>query len=325
MKFDILQNFETYKAPWIFRNPHINTIYPHLLRKYIKIDFSRTRIQTHDGDFIDLDMAGDNGQKVVVLLHGLEGSSNSHYIKGMSRTLLNSGFDVVVMNQKGCSGELNKLYSSYHSGKTDDLHEVLEHINAIYHYQDIVIVGFSLGANICLKYAGERGEQLKICAVIAISVPSDLEESADYLAKTSNILYMKRFMRMLRSKTKDRIKAFPNNGLTENKIDECRTFQDFDDMYTAPAHGFTNAHDYWNKSSSKQFIEGIRKPTLIINALDDPFFGTLSHPVNEVKNNDCVNLIQPKNGGHVGFSGWNLNKSLWHERVVLKFIQLNLS
>ena len=257
------------------------------------------------------------------MLHGLEGSSDSHYIKGMSRALEQVNYDVFVMNQRGCSGEINKSYASYHSGKTDDLDEVIQFIAHTFNYQNIVLIGFSLGGNICLKYSGEKGETMnnRIKAVVAISVPCDLSESAQYLAHRRNFLYMRRFMRMLRRKALLKAKNHPESNLNEEEINSCGDFTSFDNLYTAPAHGFDSAVHYWQVNSSKQFIPEIRRDTLLISAKDDPFFGPLSHPVAECENNPFVTFEQPAHGGHVGFAQWNLSKNLWHENRALNFIE----
>ena len=320
-------DLNAYTPGWLFRSPHINTIYPHLFRKHIKIAYDRRRLQTSDGDFIDLDNRINGSQTAVLMLHGLEGSSSSHYIKGMTRAVEKMNYDVFVMNQRGCSGELNKKYGSYHSGKTDDLNEVIQFITEEYDYKNLILVGFSLGGNICLKYTGEKGQELdrRIKAVVAISVPCDLSESAQYLARSSNFLYMKRFMRMLKSKALKKAVRHPESKLKEAEIKKCADFASFDEIYTAPAHGFDSAEHYWKVNSSKQFIHRIKRNTLLINALDDPFFGNLSHPVNECTNNPMMTFEQPKHGGHVGFAQWNLSKNLWHENRTITFIEQSIS
>jgi predicted alpha/beta-fold hydrolase len=187
-----------------------------------------------------------------------------------------------------------------------------------------MLIGFSLGGNITLKYLGEQGENINpiIKRAVAISVPIDLEDSAVQLTKKSNAMYMKRFAKMLVPKLAEKANRFPECGLTNSDVSNLKTFYDFDDIYTAPAHGFKNARDYWKKCSSKPFLPKIKIPTLLINALNAPFLGAPSYPFSEAENSEFFYLETPKYGGHVGFlNNYKMNGELWNENRAIAFLQ----
>jgi len=308
---------------FLFRQKHISTIAPSMFRKTEGVKYKRKRITTPDNDFLDIDFSTVGSKTIVVITHGLEGNSERTYMRGMVKVVNNAGWDAVALNLRGCSGEPNNLYLSYHSGKTDDLDLVINHLIKNYDYEKIMLVGFSLGGNITLKYIGEKREGLhsKIYRAVAISVPVDLKDSAHQLSKKSNAIYMNRFLRMLKPKMAGKAERFPNNSVNKNDIDKMNNFYDFDNLYTAPAHGFSSAEDYWEKCSSKPFLPGIRIPTLLINALNDPFLGSLSIPIKEAIDNKYFFLETPKHGGHVGFvNSFKMKGELWNEKRTVEFL-----
>lgn len=315
-------NNSTYNPKYFFKSKHFNTVYRTFFHDY-KIDYHRKRLETKDGDFLDLDFSIVNSSSITIIIHGLERSSNSNYVKSLTKVLNKQLIDVVAINLRGCSGEPNRLIISYHSGKTDDLNEVIDCIQNQYNYKNIHIVGFSLGGNITLKYLGENGfdASSKIQTAVTISVPCDLKGSSESLAKFWNKVYMQRFLISLKKKSIHKLNQFPNSFLKKEEIENAKNFFDFDSLYTAPAHGFKNAFDYWKKSSSKQFIPNIKTPTLLITSIDDPFLSKTCIPIQEAKNNKYFNLELTKYGGHVGF---NSNKSnyngLWLEQRIADFI-----
>ena len=281
-------------------------------------------MELKDGDFMDLDFVFSNSKTLVIAIHGWEGSSNSSYILALAKLLYKNSIDVVAANLRGCSGEPNRLFSSYHSGKTEDLDEIITHINTTYDYEELFIVGYSLGGNIVLKYLGESHNQKssKIKAAIAVSVTCDLSSSAKVLAKKSNIIYMNRFLRTLKSKAREKHSQFPEENLNIDSILKVKNFKDFDGLYTAPANGFKNAEDYWKKCSSKPFLKNITIPTLLINALDDPLLSPECFPYEQAENHNFFFLETPKYGGHVGFNkSFFAKKNTWLESRILNFIQ----
>jgi predicted alpha/beta-fold hydrolase len=238
-------------------------------------------------------------------------------------SLLFKIIDCVAVNFRGCSGEDNNNPFSYNSGKTDDVSLIINYILANYNYKNIVLLGYSMGGNITLKYLGENSEiPLNIRGAIAISVPCDLEGSSNTLSNWHNAIYLNRFMITLKKKALLKLQKFPNCGLNEEAIINAKTFRDFDNAVTAPLFGYKNAHDYWTKCSSKQFLEGIKQPTLIINALDDSFLSESCYPFEGAKNHKNLTFEVPKYGGHVGFNTSPFGKDLlWSENRILQYIQ----
>ena len=315
-------NNSTYKPSLLFKNNHFNTVYRTLFNKNV-INFNRKRLELEDGDFIDLDFSSVNSNKVIIAIHGLEGSSYSTYIQSITTYANQKNYDVIAINLRGCSGEQNRLISSYHSGITHDLDAVIRHLEAAYTYDEINIIGYSLGGNISLKYAGEQGASIsnKIASVVGISVPCDLKASAEKINTFSNKLYQKMFMQTLKKKAITKTEAFPNSFLSKEKIRAAKSFKDFDDAYTAPVHGFKNAEDYWKKCSCKQFIPSIKVPSILITALDDPFLKAPCYPFKEATASKNLFMEAPNYGGHVGFgTSLNTRNNNWCEDRILSFI-----
>ena len=315
----------SYNPKIYFKSKHFNTIYRTFFNN-TSINYQRKRLETNDGDFLDLDFSLANASSIAIVIHGLEGSSDSAYVKSLNKVLNENNIDVVAVNLRGCSGEPNRLLSSYHSGKTDDLLEVISYIEEQYQYDHIHIIGFSLGGNMTLKFLGEKGFDVssKVKSAVTVSVPCDLYGSSVNLAKVSNLVYMNRFLRSLKRKTLYKSKQFPNSFLKKETIENAKSFFDFDNLYTAPAHGFKDAFDYWKKNSSKQFIPNIKIPTLLITSSDDPFLSESCIPVQEAKNNSNFYLELTKYGGHVGFNtNFLFLEELWLENRIVEFIKNN--
>ena len=308
-----------YLPPLPFRYHHFNTIYPAIFRK-VKIKFQRERLELDDGDFIDLDWSKVDSKKMVLAVHGLEGSSDSNYIKGMLRAFNRNGWDGAALNFRGCSGEVNRLLRTYHSGVTEDVEAVLQIIFEKYNYQNIILVGFSLGGNVVLKYVGERGDQIdeRIQHGIGLSVPCDLAGSCREIEKPHNFIYLNRFLSSLKAKTKSK-QAFANQ-IDMEKIMASKDFGDFDNAFTAPVHGFKDAEDYWAKCSSKQFLSNIKIPSLLINARDDSFLSESSYPFEEAEDNPNFYFSSPEYGGHCGFIQFNESGYYWSEERVMEFV-----
>lgn len=278
-------------------------------------DWNRRRIDLPDGDFLDIDILDEGSNKGVLLLHGLEGTTSRTYMRAMARALSGSGASVVGVNFRGCSGEPNRLARSYHSGATEDLRAVLDAIAG--QFEHVQAVGFSLGGNMLLKYLGEEGSASRIQRAVAISVPCDLAGSADELAKRQNRLYMWNFMRSLREKMRQKAAAHPGEVDTCG-LDSMTTFHEFDDQFTAPLHGFRDAHHYWASCSSMHFLADIRVPTLLLNAKDDPFLSEGCFPDEACSASSFVYLETPERGGHVGFLDGD---QTYAERRAVAFLQ----
>ncbi len=310
-----------YNPPLFFKNGHLATIYAGLFRKVEGLVQKRERLELADGDFLDLDWshAAHETTKLVILLHGLEGNAQRPYITGSAKQFHKVGFDACAVNFRSCSGEINRLYRSYHSGATEDLKAVIAHILETKNYSEIVIKGFSLGGNLTLKYLGEGNLIPKeIKAGIAISVPCNLHSSLVALLKPKNSIYAKRFKKHLIAKLRAKQVLFPDL-ITDEDVRNVKTLKDFDDIYTSKAHGFKDGLDYYTQCSSLQFLEGIQRPALLINAKNDSFLGPECYPYQEVEKNPDLHMEVPLYGGHVGFYGLH-NVSYTEERS-LKFLE----
>lgn len=292
-----------YKPPLPFRNGHLSTIYSAVFRKVPPLVQQRERLELADGDFLDLDWspAPVESTRVVVLLHGLEGNAQRPYMLGSVRVFTDAGFDVCAVNLRGCSGEPNRLYRSYHSGATEDLRAVLDHLDKAYSYSQVFLKGFSLGGNLILKYLGDAPEAAqRIRAAVAVSVPCNLHDSLLQLNQARNALYSQRFLTNLRAKLKAKQRLYPDR-ITGQLIARVRTLKDFDDLYTSQAHGFKDALDYYRRCSSRPVLGNIRVPTLLLNARNDSFLGPDCHPYAAGQTNPFLFFEQPEYGGHVGF------------------------
>ncbi|WP_350286514.1 alpha/beta fold hydrolase [uncultured Croceitalea sp.] len=311
-----------YKPPFPFRNGHFSTIYSGVFRKVNGLVQKRERLNLDDGDFLDLDWSESvrPTKKVVILLHGLEGDAQRHYITGSAKKLNHNNFDTCAVNFRGCSGEPNRLYRSYHSGATEDLQVVVHHILNQGTYDELYIMGYSLGGNLTLKYLGEGNDVPKeVKAAIGVSVPCSLKSACDELLKSKNVLYSKRFKRHLLAKLREKQQRFPDK-ISEGDIASIVTLKDFDNVYTGPAHGFKDALGYYEKCSCNQFLQSIEVPSLILNAKNDSFLGDACYPFEKAQKNRKLYLEVPEFGGHVGFWG-KKNISYAEERAVSFFME----
>lgn len=289
---------------------HLQTLFSPLLRKPPRLERQRTRMTLGDGDYLDLDWHGSTQSQapIVILLHGLTGSSASLYILGQQRALAAIGWRSVAVNWRGCSGEPNHSARAYHSGASDDLAEVVNHVHSLHPDQLLFAVGYSLGGNVLLKYLGECGADCPLHAAVAVSVPFRLDQSADRLQVGFSRVYQSRFMRDMLAYVTNKKRLFQHQGLTAEharlealgSLEGMDSFWDFDGRVTAPLHGFDSAQDYYRRCSSRYFLSGIKQPTLIIQAQNDPFVYPHSLPEStELSPSTEFELHQ--RGGHVGF------------------------
>lgn len=291
-----------YRAPLgVLRSGHVQTVWPALFRRVRGVAYTRERLELPDGDFVDLDWLRRGQARVAVVSHGLEGDAHRPYVRGMARALFEAGWDVLAWNFRGCSGPPNRLARFYHSGATDDLDAVVQHALG-QGYRRLALVGFSLGGNLTLKYVGERGEALdpRVGAALACSVPVDLAAGAAHMARPAARLYMRRFLRALQAKLQAKQHLYPA-VLDTAGFEALRTFAQFDGRYTAPLHGFRDAADYWARASSGPLLPAIARPTLLLNAADDPFLPPSCFPVEMARTHPHLALEVPRHGGHVGF------------------------
>jgi len=306
------------KSSWLF-NGHLETIVPALFRKSNPLPFEKERIKTPDGDFLDLFRLFNNSSSLIIISHGLEGNSQRPYMLGMAKKF-NNNFDVVLWNYRGCGEELNLQPIFYHSGATYDLNTVVAHVEK--DYEHIFLIGFSLGGNLTLKYLGENHTlSNKIKKAVAISVPLHLESSSKKISTGTNLIYSKRFLKTLKLKILAKAKVFPE-AFNLDKLPLLKTLMDFDEHFTAPIHGFKNAKDYYTKNSSLYYLEKIKVPTLIINALNDPFLSDSCFPYSIGEKFNHLYMDFPLLGGHVGFQTHDGN--YWTEERTFEFISKDL-
>lgn len=311
----------TFRPHPLLANGHAQTIWPVVFPHGVLVPWVKERLELEDGDFLDLNWlrSPGGGSKLAVLSHGLEGSADGLYIRTMAAALHQRGWDILAWNFRGCSGEPNRLLRSYHSGESQDLRTLIEAKAG--DYDQVALVGFSLGGNITLKYLGEQPPHPKVVAGAAISSPVDLAASARTLDHLwSNKLYLHRFLVSLIAKIEEKHHRFPGK-LDVQGMHRIRTFREFDDRYTAPLHGFEDAADYWARCSSKPVLKKISVPTLIISARNDPFLPDECFPFAEAEANALVELDVPASGGHVGFVESNSSTPPWLESRVAGFLQ----
>ena len=290
---------------------HLQTVVASLLPPP-RAALQRSRWETPDGDFIDIDFAGEPGAPAMVLFHGLEGSSNSHYARRLARALPRAGWRVAIPHWRGCSGEPNRKPRAYHSGDTAEVDWILRRFPA-----PVDVIGVSLGGNALLKWLGERSDAATgiVRRAAAISAPLDLPACGVALDRGLNrLLYTRMFLSTLKPKSLAQLERFPALFDGE-RMRRARTFREFDDLYTAPMHGFRGVDHYWTTAASGPWLEHIRVPTLVLNARNDPFLPEAALLAASRKAAPCVTLEFPRFGGHVGFPGG------WLVRRLIRFFR----
>ncbi|MGH7795439.1 MAG: hydrolase [Candidatus Binatia bacterium] len=303
-KFTRVGDSGNYIAPWWLPGGHLQTIYARSLARNYAVRYRRERWETLDGDFIDLDWldSAADQSKLVVLFHGLEGGSRSHYGVSLMALATQQGWRGVVPHFRGCSGEANRLTRSYHSGDSREIDWILRRLKSESPRRRIYVAGVSLGGNMLLKWLGEEREAAAAIVerAVAVSAPMDLAAAARVLDSGLNkFIYTSHFLGFLKPKALAKIAAH-DLAIDARAIRASLTFREFDDLFTAPVHGFQDAGDYWRKSSSRPWLKTIKVPTLVINARNDPFLPESALPSTE-EVSDSVTLDFPRAGGHAGF------------------------
>lgn len=319
-----------FRPAWWLPGPHLQTIWPSVIRRRPPVAFRRERFELPDGDFVDLDWSvgdGASSAPVVLVLHGLEGSAQSNYASGLVQALGGRGWRALVLNFRGCSGEINRLPRAYHAGDTDDVRAVLTALRQRFPDAPLAAVGYSIGGNVLLKYLGEEGARALLLGSVAVSVPLVLSCCAARLQRGASRIYDRWLLRSLRASLERKLAAKHLDPALEaaarTRLDSVRTF---DDRITAPLHGFANAEDYYTRSSSRQFLKKVEVPTLIIHARDDPFMTEAVLPA-PAELAPAVTLELSRSGGHVGFVGGRspLAPDYWLETRVPEFLDPHLA
>ncbi|MFD1140694.1 YheT family hydrolase [Larkinella insperata] len=323
-----------YRPPAHLWNGHLQTIIPSLFRK-VEVPYVRERIETPDDDFLDLDWSLSGGKSsgaeqplipnaevLTILSHGLEGDSRRQYLAGMVRHLTASGFDCLAWHYRSCSGEMNRQARFYHLGETSDLRFVIEY--ALQKgYRHLNLMGFSAGGNITLKYLGEQGKHIHpvIEKAVVFSVPLHLTSASRRLEAWDSQIYNKRFNRTLKRKVFEKAAIMPGVIHTDG-LQKVRTLREFDNLFTSRLHGFRDAEDYYQQSSSLQYLDKIAIPTLIVNAKNDPFLSRECFPEELAQQLPNVWMEFPAQGGHCGFAPADRRKAAyWSEERALRFLK----
>ena len=313
----------TYRPTALLANGHLQTIAASTLRRVPDVRYQRERLELPDGDFLDLDwsLAGDApAGRLGIISHGLEGDSNRPYVRGMARALNQAGFDALAWNYRGCGGETNRLLRAYHLGDTDDLATVVDHTVGAKAYPQLFLTGFSAGGNVTLKYLGENAMRVpaQVQRAAVFSVPTDLKASSVHISRWQNQIYLRRFMNSLRDKMRVKAAHLPGQ-LDLTALNQLRDFPQFDERYTAPLHGFASADDYYEQAASGRYLSGIRIPTLLVNALNDPFRTASCVPRAAAEASQFFYLETPAEGGHVGFNEGGPAGTYYSDRRAIDF------
>jgi uncharacterized protein len=289
-----------FRPAWWLNNTHAQTLFPCLRRYSGRLNIDWERLKLPDRDFVDLVWTEENGGPLVLILHGLEGSIKSHYIKGLMTALHEQGWRSILMHFRGCSGTHNNMARGYHSGETGDLRYVINTIKNRYPDRKLMAAGFSLGGNVLLKYLGEYGENCQLDTAVAVSVPFELNDAADRLDRGFSKIYQRHLIRKIRNRIKDKFKNRKDAPFHSSDLFKWTNFHLFDNFVTAPLHGFSSSAEYYRLCSSRQFLKDITIPVLIIHAKDDPFLTTSAIP-DDSDLPENITLELSIKGGHVGF------------------------
>jgi hypothetical protein len=294
-----------YSPAWWIPGGHLQTLWGKLVRRQETAPTTLERWDTPDGDFLELHrLAAGSGSPRLLLLHGLEGSVHSHYAQGLLNEAKRRTWGADLLIFRSCGSDLNKTRRFYHSGETQDLAFALDRIAGEFPSSPLALAGVSLGGNVLLKFLGERGNDLpvNVKAAAAVSVPFDLERSSKRINQGFSRLYQRFFLRSLKRKAIEKARRFPDLAVSAD-IAALRTLEDFDNVITAPLHGFRDAHDYYNRSSALAYLKDIRLNTLLFNAIDDPMLPP--DVLNEVRSiaagNRALEVDFVEKGGHAGF------------------------
>jgi predicted alpha/beta-fold hydrolase len=299
-----------YSPAWWIPGGHLQTLWGKLFRRQAPAPTALERWDTPDGDFIELHrLSAAAGVPRLLLLHGLEGTVRSHYAQGLLNEAARRGWGADLLIFRSCGPELNRTRRFYHSGETTDTAFVLERIAGEYPESPLAVAGVSLGGNVLLKFLGERGDNLppQLKAAAAISVPFDLSLSSRRINRGFSRFYQRFFLGSLRRKAQEKARRFPDLAPAD-KISGLRTLEDFDNVITGPLHGFRDAQDYYQRSSSLPWLEHIALPTLLLSAVDDPMLPPeVLDEVGEIaKHNPNLHPEFVREGGHAGFIAGSL-------------------
>ncbi|QQS55607.1 MAG: hydrolase [Candidatus Competibacteraceae bacterium] len=306
---------------WWLPGPHAQTLWPVLCRRRPRLPLRRERLELPDGDFLDLDWLPGGRGPIVLILHGLEGSSASHYALGLLAAIARRGWRAVVMHFRGRGGQPNRLARGYCAADTADIDHVATWLRQNEPTTLLAAIGYSLGGNALLKWLGETGTDNPLHAAVAVSVPFVLDTTARRLNQGFSRLYQAYLLRALKKSYRNKFRHRSDAPMPLDELTTLRDFYAFDDRITAPLHGYAGVHDYYTQASCRPYLRHIRVPTLILHALDDPFMRPEAVP-DASELSSCVRLKLGPRGGHVGFVAgrWPWRAEYWLEQRIPEFL-----
>lgn len=312
----------SYTSPYLVANKHLATLVPNLFRIPRGVKYERERIDTVDGDFLDLDWSTVGSKKCILVSHGLGGNSRRAYIVGMVKHFNKLGWDAVAWNCRGCSGEPNRKRHYYHPGQTDDIGQVIHHMLDKGGYETVALIGFSLGGAYTLRYIGEKADQLpsELKKAVVFSVPTDLGSCSEHLSFGALAWYGKAFLFRYKQKMMAKEKMYP--GIHDFSLwEQVKTLNDFDRVFNVRWYGMENVEEFYEQGSPNRVMDQINIPTLVVNAANDPFLPPSCYPKAEAERNDKIYLEIPEMGGHVGFMTLKWKGIFWSETRTSAFLE----
>lgn len=312
-----------YLAPRWLRNAHVQTVLGSF-RRAPAVRYRRERMDTPDGDFLDLDWLQPEAPAayapLLIISFGMEGDPQRAYVRGMARAFGDAGWNVLVWNYRGTSGEPNRKVHFYHGGLVEDLEAVIRHALRRGCLR-VALCGFSLGGNLTLNYLGRRGAEIpaELAGAVCFSVPCDVEDCAVQMRRPANRLYMNRFLSSFRGKIRAKMQVMPEL-INDHGYESIRTLEDYDERYTVPHFGFANVPEFYRWVSSRYVLRRVSIPTLLVNALDDPLMGPPCFPRDAAAANPSLHLELPRRGGHLGFLRGPGHRRNWMEERALEFL-----
>ena len=311
-----------FEPAWWLPGGHLQTLWPVIDKAQLRTTIKAQRLELSDGDFVDLAWTPETNRPLICLFHGLEGSLKSHYLVRLLNELTSHGFQAVLMHFRGCSGEANRLVRSYHSGDTGDINFLIKYLIKRFPQKPLAAIGISLGGNALLKYLAEDAHDCPLVTAVSVSAPLKLADCANRINRGLSKIYQAHLVNSLNKSISRKHELFSSKGIDWQKIIKSKSFWEFDDTYTAPAHGFDDAKDYYKKASSATDLHSINTPTLILQALDDPFMTPNVLPRAE-ELSPHVNVEVCRSGGHVGFVGGSFpgKAKHWLPKRIIRHLQ----
>ena len=304
-------------------NSYLETVLPFLTTRIYQVDYTRERLELPDGDFLDLDWIQNGGSKLILLTHGFEGNTRDPYMEQSATYFAKQGFDILLWNLRSCSGELNRLPRFYHHGDADDLSQVIDHAQQKGNYTEIILVGFSLGGAISLSFMARDLSRSPITGAIVLSVPLDISKTAERIQKQWTRLLMEKNFTKIKAKVLRKADQFPHL-IDKDRVTKISNLNELNKEVLLQLNGFSSVESYFEKWNTIQFLPKIKRPTLIINAQNDPLLSENDFPYELSEQSEWVYLEAPQYGGHVGFSKM-VNGHHWYLTRIQEFIETTIA